>query len=466
MPFYAKYPATSVTMSGTSTVQGPGTAGAQSGGVLTVQGDPAGTPIPVSGTVSATNPSVGATGAAVPASGTYIAGNNAGTLVGLVTDSSSRLIQVGAGVAGTPAGGVVSIQGVAAGTVVPISGTVTANQGGTWNINNVSGTVSLPTGASTSALQTTGNTSLSSIDGKLGSLGQKTMAGSAPVVIASDQSAVPISGSVTVSGTVAATQSGTWTVQPGNTANTTPWLATISQGGNSATVSAGGALKVDASASTQPVSGTVTANQGTSPWIVAGGGTAGTAASGVVTIQGIASMTAVKTDGSATTQPVSGTVAATQSGTWNIGTVTTVSAVTAITNALPAGTNLMGKVGIDQTTPGTTNGVVVNTIAPVTTTTAAFQAEGSIAFGSITNAFQTIFTPSAATKILQMRNNTDVSIAVSFDAGTTTNYVLDTFDAVSLDLLSNALVMSTTAIQIKYSVGAPTSGSFRINGCH
>ena len=55
-----------------------------------------------------------------------------------------------------------------------------------------------------------------------------------------------------ISGTVAATQSGTWTVQPGNTANTTPWLATISQGGNSATVSAGGALKVDGSAVTQP----------------------------------------------------------------------------------------------------------------------------------------------------------------------------------------------------------------------
>lgn len=38
-----------------------------------------------------------------------------------------------------------------------------ATQTGTWNINNVSGTVSLPTGASTSALQTTGNTSLSTI---------------------------------------------------------------------------------------------------------------------------------------------------------------------------------------------------------------------------------------------------------------------------------------------------------------
>lgn len=35
---------------------------------------------------------------------------------------------------------------------------------------------------------------------------------------------------VTVSGTVAATQSGTWTVQPGNTANTTPWLVTTVPG--------------------------------------------------------------------------------------------------------------------------------------------------------------------------------------------------------------------------------------------
>jgi len=40
---------------------------------------------------------------------------------------------------------------------------VSAVQSGTWNINNISGTISLPTGASTSALQTTGNTSLSSI---------------------------------------------------------------------------------------------------------------------------------------------------------------------------------------------------------------------------------------------------------------------------------------------------------------
>jgi hypothetical protein len=36
----------------------------------------------------------------------------------------------------------------------------------------------------------------------------------------------------------AVTQSGTWTVQPGNTANTTPWLITIQQGGNVAVVKA------------------------------------------------------------------------------------------------------------------------------------------------------------------------------------------------------------------------------------
>lgn len=44
---------------------------------------------------------------------------------------------------------------------------VQAAQSGTWNVTNVSGTVSLPTGAATAARQDTGNTSLSSIDGKI-----------------------------------------------------------------------------------------------------------------------------------------------------------------------------------------------------------------------------------------------------------------------------------------------------------
>jgi len=56
-----------------------------------------------------------------------------------------------------------------------------------------------------------------------------TGTGSQRVTIASDNTAFSVN----------AIQSGTWTVQPGNTANTTPWLASISQGGNTAIVKAG-----------------------------------------------------------------------------------------------------------------------------------------------------------------------------------------------------------------------------------
>lgn len=195
-------------------------------GALMVDGS--GAVQPVSGTVAATQ------------SGTWNLNNISGT-VSLPTGASTAAKQPALGTAGSPSADVISIQGVVSGTVVPVSAAalplpsgaataanqateiaslssidgklaslgqknmagsepvviasdqsaIPASQSGTWNINNVSGTVSLPTGASTSALQTTGNTSLSSIDGKLGSLGQKTMSGSAPVVIASDQSALP-----------------------------------------------------------------------------------------------------------------------------------------------------------------------------------------------------------------------------------------------------------------------------------
>lgn len=52
----------------------------------------------------------------------------------------------------------------------------------------------LPTGAATSALQTTGNTTLATISGQLpATLGQTTMAGSLAVTIASNQSALQVS---------------------------------------------------------------------------------------------------------------------------------------------------------------------------------------------------------------------------------------------------------------------------------
>lgn len=70
-------------------------------------------------------------------------------------------------------------------------------------ITQISGTIPLPAGASTAANQATEIASLASIvtnTGNIPAVGQKTSAASLPVVIASDQSALPISGSVTVTG--------------------------------------------------------------------------------------------------------------------------------------------------------------------------------------------------------------------------------------------------------------------------
>jgi len=115
----------------------------------------------------------------------------------------------------------------------PVSGTVTANAGtGTMAVSAAS--LPLPTGAAT-------ETTIAAISAKFGALGQTTMAGSTPVTIASNQSALavtgtfwqatqPVSGTVSISGSVAVT--GTF------------WQAT------------------------QPVSGTVTANAGTGTFAI------------------------------------------------------------------------------------------------------------------------------------------------------------------------------------------------------
>lgn len=141
-----------------------------------------------------------------------------------------------------------------------VSDSVSAVQSGTWNITNVSGTVSLPTGAATAANQSTANTSLSTIAGAVKAedsasanldTGVPTLAvrkatpadtsgtdgdyemlqmsagrlwvDASGKTLTVDGSGVtqPVSGtvtvqdgggSITVDGTVAATQSGTWTL--------------------------------------------------------------------------------------------------------------------------------------------------------------------------------------------------------------------------------------------------------------
>lgn len=160
-----------------------------------------------------------------------------------------------------------------------------ANQAGTnFMIVNPDGSAdvtvvasALPTGASTAAHQVTEIASLSSIDSKLNSLGQKVSAASVPVVIASDQSAVPVSQSGTwninnVSGTVslptgAATEATLAKLPLAQASTTSGQFGTLAQGAVSTaapsytngqtdplSLTLAGALRTDSSAVTQPVS--------------------------------------------------------------------------------------------------------------------------------------------------------------------------------------------------------------------
>jgi len=92
------------------------------------------------------------------------------------------------------------------------SDTVTVVQPTGSNLHVAVDSSALPTGAATSALQTSGNSSLTTITtntGNIPTVGQKTMAASLPVVIASDQSAIPVSGTISVTGVAtAANQTG------------------------------------------------------------------------------------------------------------------------------------------------------------------------------------------------------------------------------------------------------------------
>ncbi len=151
-----------------------------------------------------------------------------------VIDVTNTAIRVNV-VAGGAAGGTSSSYGAA----FPATGTAAGFSDGT----NMQGArvVDLDTGAGTVYGQIV-NLVRRASGGPTELIGQTTMALSLPVAIASDQGAVPASQSGTwtvqpgntanttawlvtgTGGTFPSTQSGTWTVQPGNTANTTPWL--------------------------------------------------------------------------------------------------------------------------------------------------------------------------------------------------------------------------------------------------
>src|SRR6266404_6983009 len=91
------------------------------------------------------------------------------------------------GTAGTSNTNVLSVQGIASGTASPVS----ATQSGTW-------TVQPGNTANTTAWKVTDP----ALEAAIVTLGQATMANSVPVVVASNQTAIPVSATITNSGTL------------------------------------------------------------------------------------------------------------------------------------------------------------------------------------------------------------------------------------------------------------------------
>lgn len=169
----------------------------------------------------------------------------------------------------------------------PVTGTTPTLQFTMWNLDQTNAVFASAT-SSTFTTSTTASTFLFTIKSSRAQLNW-TVGGSSPSFGGVYVSFISSNAFTTqaISGTLAATQgtspwviSGSVTANAGTNLNTsllaldstltggTQKTKIVDTGGtNVASVSAAGAVKVDGSAVTQPVSGTVTSNQGTSPWV-------------------------------------------------------------------------------------------------------------------------------------------------------------------------------------------------------
>lgn len=236
----------------------------------------------------------------------------------------------------------------------------------------------LPTGAATSANQSTANTSLSSIDSKLTS--PLTVTG--PLTDTQLRaSAVPISAASLPLPTGAATES---------------TLSTINGKIPSGLTVTSTRLLVDGSGVTQPVSGSVTANAGSGTFTISGGVTqSGTwnvgLSTGANTVgkvdQGAGGASAWKVDGSAVTQPVSGTITANAgSGTFAIsaaslplpsGASTSANQTTANTSLSSIDSKLTSPLAVSQSGTWNINNISGTVSLPTLAATSTKQSDGS-----------------------------------------------------------------------------------------
>lgn len=334
------------------------------------------------------NPAAGLTGILVPLSGDYLAAKDgSGLLQGLLVESSSNPN--------------LRISIYNGSTEVSVTGSNALKVDGSASTQPVSGTVSI--------------------------------SGTVPVSLTS----------TTVTGTVAATESGVWSVrnQDGSGTALTSTSSALDINLKTSSITLPVSLASTTVTNTVTVSGTVTANAGTGTFAVSAAslplpsgaatsakqpalGTAGSASADVITIQGIASMVALKVDGSGTTQPVSGTITTTpptnastnitQFGGTNISTGTGVGGsgiprVTVSSDSFPATQAVSGAVTANQ--GGTW------TVQPGNTAnTTAWKVDGS----AVTQPVSGTITANAGTGNFTVTQATGTNLHAVIDAGSTT----------------------------------------------
>lgn len=290
-------------------------------------------------------------GSAIPTGtrGIISAGSDGTNARFISVDSSGRTISVGAGVAGTPTGGVLSIQGVASGTPMPISGTVTASNASITTTGSAVPASATFIGASVTTAAPTYTT------GNLGALSLTTSG-----FLRVDGSGVtqPVSGT------------GTFTVVQSTAANL---LATVTASGNfnNASVSATGAAP--------PASGTYIAGSVTTA--------APTYTTGQASALSLTTAGSLRVDGSGVTQPVSGSLTANIGTTGGLALDATLTGGTA-TSRITDGTNT-ATVKAASTAPVAADKALVVAISPnsaitVTTNKSATSAVTSVAASTTT----------------------------------------------------------------------------------
>jgi hypothetical protein len=219
-----------------------------------------------------------------------------------VAAGAEALVVGGAGTAGSASGGVLTVQGSASGTPIPVSGTVTITPAGTQAVSIASGQVA--SGAIASGAVASGAFAS-------GALASGSMAAGAMVDL------------LTMRGTVAAGTAAANSLLTGCIYNSSPITLTTGQGSalqcsvngyptvvvsNTLTaITPGDGITTGTYASASPVIGATLLWNGTTydrmksagvtgVAAVGGAGTAGSASGGVLTVQGVASMTPIATN--------------------------------------------------------------------------------------------------------------------------------------------------------------------------